>query len=226
MGFLDYLKKIVDTTESMKKQTYKISGENGAEKKLQQPIKKASAPVSSSKKSTSGSIIESGSVPPKLSVLRRSSCFNGDFKYEMSFMLSGDFIEFNSHCEIDPSYQYEPYSDDNYTEYDGRLPNIGIGPSDQVYDAVDKFLKNGEQTGRCFEEVENKNFLFKTKLEYFGDILYAYAFSDETSWDHDMLGLVYNSDIENTPLEKKLISALDEAAMTYKETRKDHTEHA
>lgn len=219
MGFLDSLKKIVDTAESVKKQIDKISGENGAEKKPQQPVKKAAAPVSSSKKSTASSIVESGSVPPKLSVLRKSTCFKGDLEYEMSFMLSGDFIEFNSHCEIDPSFQYEPYNDDDYTEYDGRLPNIGIGPSNQIYDAVDKFLKNGEQTGRCFEEVENKNFLFKTKLEYFGDILYAYAFSDETAWDHDMLGLVYNSDIENTPLEKKLISALDEAAMTYKETR-------
>lgn len=60
-------------------------------------------------------------------------------------------------------------------------------------------------------------FAFKTKLPYYGKLLYCYGFRDGTAREREAFGLTYNKDIEGTPLEKKLIAALDDAASTYTE---------
>ena len=138
---------------------------------------------------------------------------------EISFMLSGDFIEFNSHCELDPAFQYEPDNDADYTGYQDDLPHIFIGPEDQIYEAADAYPADGTETGRDFRKVEHPYFLFRTKLDYYGKILYAYAFSAQSEYDHQMLGLEYSPALAGTPLEQKLTAALDEAAATYTETR-------
>lgn len=157
-------------------------------------------------------LLASGNFPAKSSVLRECS-FGADF----TFMLSGDFIEFNSHSEMDPSYQYEPDNNDEFTGYKPDHPVIAFGPCDELYDAVDAYLENGERCGKDFREVNDGNFLFCTKLNYYDQLLYAYAFANETTWDHQMLGLMYPPALEGTPLEQKLLAALDEAARTYRE---------
>lgn len=188
MGLFDSLKKLVKLTE--------VSAKSAGT--TVNPIKK-----------TDKSILDSGNIPPKKSVIVGDEY--GDKKY--TFRLSGDFIEFNSHCEMNPSYQYEPYSSEEYTGYLNNYPNIFIGPYDDIYDAVE----NDRPIGNGYEKLDNKYFAFKTKLFYYGELLYCYAFRDGTAREREMFGLTYNKDIEGTALEKKLMAALDEAASTYTE---------
>lgn len=221
MGLFDSLKKVIGDVNEVKSKIESISAAASSQNPASKPVsQKQAAPVSPVK--TAGiKIIESASQPAKTSVLRKTTFFGGENsdEFDVSFMLSGDFIEFDSHCEFDPSFQYEPNSNDNFTEYDENLPSIFIGPNDTVYNAAKNYIKNGLSIGRDFKKVDSKYFLFRTKLEYFGQVLYAYAFASGTTQEYNMLGLKYNHDIEGTPLEIKLIAALDEAAETYNETR-------
>lgn len=221
MGFFDSLKKIVNAAETVSKQlnTSTVSSSSN---------RTSTASSDANVKKTLQSVLDSGSIPAKPSVKRETATFGGEDandEFNVSFMLSGDFIEFDSHCELDPSFQYEPESNEDFTDYDERLPSIVIGPDvapgSLVYDAAEKYLKEGAVCGRDFEKIDNGTFLFRTKFDYprLGMLLYAYVFSDKTVWGHQMLGLQYNKDIEGTPLEKKLMAALDEAASTYTETK-------
>lgn len=201
MGFLDSLKKIFDAAESAGQKINDSVLSSAAPKKPENAV--SGAPV----KKTPQNILDSGNVPAKQSVLIEDEY--GDKKY--TFRLSGDFIEFNSHCELDPSYQYEPYNSEDYTEFLENHPNIFIGPYDDVYYAVE----NGKPVGKEYEKLDNKYFAFKTKLPYYGELLYCYGFRDGTAREREAFGLAYNKDIEGTPLEKKLMAALDDAASTY-----------
>ncbi|MBQ8515531.1 MAG: hypothetical protein IJ496_09050 [Ruminococcus sp.] len=206
MGFFDSLKKIFDTVGSTESRT----------------VEKAPSTPMRPQNKTPDDIIKSASIPAKPSIRRETTFFGGaegNDEFAVTFMLSGDFVEFNSHCEIDPSFQYEPFSTDDFTGYNDDLASIGFGPYDPVYCAVEKYVKDGTASGREFMKSESRYFLFRAKFDYGNRILCAYAFAPGTSMEYQMLGLNYNPDVEGTPLEKKLIAALDEAAMTYTETK-------
>lgn len=132
--------------------------------------------------STTQNLLDSGNIPAKPSILRESS-FVADF----TFMLSGDFIEFNSHSEMEPSYQYEPdyvrhpTQEFDYTGYKDNHPIIAFGPYDDIYYAIDAYLQNGAETGRNFRKIDNGTFLFCTKMDYYDQLLYAYAFANATA---------------------------------------------
>lgn len=201
MGFFDSLKKIVNVAETVSKQLSSSASSSSVRKNPEPAV--SDAPV----KRASQDILDSGNVPAKKPILIEDEY--GDKKY--TFRLSSDFIEFNSHCELNPSYQYEPYSSNNYTEYLENHPTIFIGPYNDVYHAVE----NGQPVGKEYEKLDNKYFAFKTKLPYYGKRLYCYGFRDGTAREREAFGLTYNKDIEGTPLEKKLMAALDEVASTY-----------
>lgn len=203
MGLFDSIKKIMDAAE-------KIT-ELASESKPSAAAPKTDA----SGKGASGEPDPFGNPPAKAPVLVKQEY--GDKSY--SFQLSKDFIEFNSHCEMDPAYQYEPYSNEPYTEYKSNVPQIFIGPYDEIYHAVEIFLKNGAPYGRDFEKLESKYFLFRCRTDYFGQILYCYAFSDGTAREREIFGLTYNRNIQGTALEKKLTAILDDAAMSYQEEK-------
>lgn len=174
------------------------------------------APAENTRKAPSKDIAASGSIPPK-------PCFTvsdeyGDKKY--SFELSGDFIEFNSHCEFDPSYQYEPFSNEEYTDYDGNLPVVSIGPDDTIYSAAESYEKSGSVSGMgiTVTKCSNPCFLFSTTFKSHDLINYAYAFAGGTAREYEMLCVQYSPAICGTALEKKLIAAVDHAADTYKES--------
>ncbi len=208
MGFLDSIKKIMDAAEKIAD----LASDSGKGSGTGKPPERAPQPDTSLAEGLA-EIMKSGDIPAKASVSVNEEY--GDKQY--SFRLSGDFIEFNSHCEMDPAYQYEPYSKETYTEYKSKVPQIFIGPYDEVYDAVEKYLENGAPYGRDFEKLENEYFLFRCRTDYFGEILYCYAFSDGTAREREIFGLTYNRAIQGTALEKKLTAALDEAAMSYRE---------
>lgn len=207
MGLFDSLKKIIDVAETVSKQL-NASSQNAPSEASPNHTRPAASSTPAQK--TPQSILDSGSIPAKESVLIEDEY--ADINY--SFRLSGDFIEFDSHCELSPSYQYEPYSNEDFTDYSGVYPNIAIGPNDDIYSAVE----SGKPIGEGYEKLDNQFFSFRTRLPYFGKILYCYAFSDGTAREREALGLTYSRDIVGTPLEKKLIAALDEAASTYTET--------
>lgn len=221
MGFFDSLKKIVNAAETVSKQ-FSSSASSAVPKKTEPAVYNVTTVK------TPQSVLNSGNINAKPSVKRETlafGCTDANDEFKVSFMLSGDFIEFNSNCELDPSFQYEPDCDKEYTEYNEKLPMIAIGPdispNEQVYNAAEKYLKERAPSGTDFKEINNGTFLFRTKFYYptLNAFLYAYIFSDETVWGHQMIGLQYNKDIVGTPLEKKLMAAVDEAASTYTEIK-------
>jgi len=154
-------------------------------------------------------LIESGNIPAKKEVL-----FEDEFSEKnYSFMLSGDFIEFNSHCEMMPSFQYEPYNDESYTGYIENYPKIFIVYDKKIADA----LKNNIPVGEKYEKLDNKYFAFRTEISYYEEILYCYVFREGTAREYELFGLSYSLDVADTPLEKKLTAILDKAVESYKE---------
>lgn len=138
-----------------------------------------------------------------------------------SFQISSDFTVFNSHSEMEPSFQYYPFNDDNYNGYDDALPIIAIGPNDKIYDACSQ-LENGEDVdGLEITPVKSSFFLFKATFEEYGKINYAYGFSSDTAREWEGFILSYNPDIKGTALEQKLMTALDEAVRSYTERELD-----
>ncbi|MGN1137788.1 MAG: hypothetical protein ACI4SF_16400 [Oscillospiraceae bacterium] len=219
MGLLDKLKSFVDNggIEKISSAVAKTVNTLADEAKNSAQAQETSAAAKSSVNNTpsaSGSILSTGNVPPKPYFTVEEEF--GDKEY--SFELSKDFIPFNSHSEFEPSYQYEPFSDDEYTEYDGNLPVLAIGPDDTVYKAAESFEKNGSVSGLKISESSNPCFLFSTFFEKYGLKYYAYAFAGGTAREYEMLCIQYKPDLSGTALEKKLIAALDKAADTYKES--------
>lgn len=155
-------------------------------------------------------IIATGNIPAKKAVLFKDD-YCGEKNY--SFILSGDFIEFNSHCEFMPSFQYEPYNDESYTGYVENYPKILIGPESNVYNAI----QNNASVVELYEKLDHKYFEFRASLIYYDEILYCYGFRKGTAREGEIFGVNYNQDIEGTPLEKKLTAILDEAVESYTE---------
>ena len=151
--------------------------------------------------------------PAKLPIERNFSCADK----EIYFDLSGDFLPFNSHSELDPSYQYEPDNPNDGTRLKEGLPIIWFGSTNEVYDAVEQYLKDGT-VGRDCSNVQTEYFLFAATVDYYGDNLRIFAFREHTAFGlHFALGLQYPKEIEGTPLETKLLEIFNEAAETYDE---------
>ena len=205
MGFLDSLKKIFDTVEDIA---------NSAEKSISAPAGTANT--------VNDNILSTGNTPAKASVKRETTFFGGeegDDEFSVSFMLSGDFIEFDSHCELDPAFQYEPLNKEDYTEHKEGLPKVFIGPLNSVYEAAVRYNESGAPSGEDFESISNGTFLFKEMFDYFGDAIYTYVFSAVTTQENNAFALTYDRKFIGTPLERKLKAALDEAAATYCEIK-------
>ena len=202
MGFLDILKKITDTA---------LNSKPTEAKSASKPQNTAKKPAPTLK--TPQEIVESGNTPPKSPFLHKDEF--GDKEY--SFMISGDFVEFNSHCEVMPSFQYEPFNDDDYTEYNELLPIIGIGPNDDIYCAVEEYEENGTLPDENYEECDSEYFAFRCSFKAYNRKYYAYGFRSNTARELEMLSVDYLPDIEGTPLENKLKAALDEIALSYSE---------
>ncbi len=209
MGFFDSLKKIMNTAEKIGDVVGDIV--NSDEQKSESSAKSAQQPTNA----TAQELIATGNVPAKPSVLLQDEY--GDSK--LSYKLSGDFVEFNSHCEMYPSYQYEPDNNEDYTDYKENTPQLVCGPFNDAYDAGEEFIKTGTLSGREFSKSDNPCFLFSAKFDYYKEIMYAYVFAEGTERSLDVLAVTYNRDIEGTALEKKLCAALDEVASTYTETK-------
>lgn len=150
---------------------------------------------------------------------------NGEqIEVEYSFMLSGDFLPFDSGAgEIDYSAVYEPDIDDEeYGEYAPEKPAfiIANAADDKIYDMIDNF-KNGEAPSGLylFEPVSDKGskVYFRAKTDHFGKVLYFYGMDRGMLWENTYIGVEYPKNIMNTPLEARLISEVDSAVSSYRE---------
>ena len=71
-----------------------------------------------------------------------------------------------------------------------------------------------------FERVENmgEKVYFKASVyDRGGRILCFYAMDRGSTYTNNYIGIIYNDDLIGTPLEKKLMSELDEAVISYRE---------
>ncbi len=211
MGFLDILKEVA---QQAAKAALAEASQPATDAK---PVKKPE-PVHKQTVQTPKEILESGSIPAKPSLLRESYFYDGDAEYIMRFRLSGDFVEFDSHAEPEACHQYEPFSDTDFTSYDGCLPYLMFTNENIVDKAVAAFKKNSTVGTEC-QAVTNGKMLFRAKLPYYDRIMVLYGFDRGSSWENFGMCMVYRPDVEGTPLEQKLLAALDEAAATYTEER-------
>ena len=166
-------------------------------------------------------ILESGTIPPKPSILREDFfCDTGvsgeETEITYQFLLSGDFVEFNSHAEPEACHQYEPFSEETFTGYNAKFPCFMLSDEDTVWDAVTTYKKTGTVGTDC-RPVKAGKMLFRAKIPYYDQVMTLYGFDRGNSWDNFGMCLVYNRDVEGTPLEDKLLAALDEAAASYRE---------
>lgn len=214
MGLFDKIKSFVNSgeldrlTETVGKTVNTFLNEQAA------AAQNHSAPSANQNSNAPSDLLATANIPPKPDFTVNGD--NGNKKY--SFQLSGDFIEFSSHCEFIPSYQYEPLSSNDYTEYDGSLPIIAIGPGKIIHNAAESFEKGEAVTNITVTTCDSPYFLFSASFKEYDKKYYAYAFAKNTAREHEMLCVQYDPKLSGTALEKKLIAAVDKAAATYKET--------
>lgn len=225
MGFFDTLKKIAGAAAKEIGEAAKEAAQSVSENKSGAAAQNTAKPAAAQTKKTPAETISSGNNPAKASFQVKTEFFGGetgDDMFDVRFMLSRDFVEFNSHCEVMPAYQYEPDStaaeNDLYTGYEGNLPHIGIGPDNGIYKAVEEYEKSGVLPSGDYEKCDSEYFAFRCSFDAHGLKYYAYAFKSGTTREKEMLSLDYLPDVCGTQLEKKLKAALDEAASTYTET--------
>ena len=105
------------------------------------------------------------------------------------------------------------------TSYGSRAdsPYFAVQEDDAVYCAIDAFKNNGTFEGAIELIPLTGRFLFRAKREYFGNMMYFYAFESEGGhWTQAGLCLVYSKEYVGTDIEKMLILLLDEAAASCK----------
>ena len=200
MGFLDNIKKL-------------LSGGMNTDNTENNSVYSDAAPLSDDKKSISDELLKSAELTPKPYFMVESEYGPKRFFFE----LSRDFIEFNSHSEADPSYQYEPWSDEEFTGYNDDLPVMFICPDDDIYDASESFEKGEPVDELNITECELSCFLYSTSFEKYGKLFYAYAFASDTARETEMFCVQYDPRLAGTALEKKLKAALDHAVQSYRE---------
>lgn len=198
-------------------------------KKSAEPTETAQTAVQKDKYAVPEELLTSGNNPPKPSRAQSDSFLDtdengGDVEYEYSFMLSGDFLQFESHAmEVDYSAVYEPYSDGEYGDYEVCKPVFMImnAAEENIYNMIERYKREGTPLNAySFERVKNlgEKVYFKAAVEHHGEILYFYALDRGTIWENCYIGVTYGKNAVGTALERKLKACVDEAAETYRET--------
>ncbi|MBQ8826226.1 MAG: hypothetical protein IJ007_03950 [Oscillospiraceae bacterium] len=136
-----------------------------------------------------------------------------------SFKISEDFTVYET--RMYPAFQYYPYTDDGYEDFDGVLPVIAIGRNARIEEACRQLENDEVVTELLITKVQNEYFPFRTEFEDRGKVIYAYAFGSYTAREWEAFMLTYNPDIKGTALEQKLKAALDTVIRTYTERDKD-----
>ena len=132
-----------------------------------------------------------------------------------AYDVNKSFKPAKSHAgEVELLCTYAP--DEDYGS-EGNIPYIAVQEDDDVFCAIDEFKENGKIDNAMEITPLIDQFLFKAKMEYYGDIMYFYAFVQETGfWQQAGLCLVYPTEYSGTEDEISLMKVLDAAAKSFR----------
>lgn len=135
----------------------------------------------------------------------------GNDEYRISYKISNDFQEAKSHSELELLASYAPGE-----EYgrEGDVPYVAVGEDELVYE----YMNDGSVEGAIDFVTLKEKFLFKAKKEYYGDMMYFYAF--ERCYEgggYACLFIVYPMEYVGTKDEDKMIQILDDAAQSFEQ---------
>ncbi|MCM1090814.1 MAG: hypothetical protein NC092_06510 [Butyrivibrio sp.] len=114
------------------------------------------------------------------------------------------------------------YTPDNEYGNEADMPCIAVQIDDKVYCAVAEYMEDQTFDGAISIEPLEGRFLFRAKMDYFGDMMYFYGLQLEYELDGEEfadnagLCLVYPRSYVGTADEEKLMRVLDEAAQSFK----------
>lgn len=134
----------------------------------------------------------------------------------VQFMISNDFTEHGGYMSSTISLKYT-------AEHLGLRDDItislleGVGDFDEIAVCIEEYFSSGTVSGvEQFEDFSDGKYLFKAKISSSDYIMYFYVLRSDASdpYDYDIFLLFYPIDVQNTNLEKKVISCFEEAAQT------------
>ena len=141
-----------------------------------------------------------------------------DAEYRISFSVDCAFRKAKSHAaEVMMLCTYAP--DAEYGT-EGDSPYLAVQCDDAVYEAVESYKETGSFDGASELTPLSGQFLFKAKMEYFGEMMYFYALDRCGGfWENNALCMVYPKEYAGTENEQRLMRVLDAAAASYREER-------
>lgn len=169
-------------------------------------------------------VLDTASIPAKPSRKIEFEVFDGEnaeIRVKVTFNLSGDFLE--TAGDVHYLATYLPTIDDDYdADYsDSNTPLFGVLDVDDeiIYNMAEKFDKGGvPENAMMFLPVNDMGprARFKAKVENRGKIEYFYycPLYDYMPDFKTCFTVSYTHNVVGTPLEKKLMAAVDEAVRT------------
>lgn len=193
-----------------------------------QPPQNANAPKTE-QKAVSGKLDLSATanIPPK-PAREVSDTFHdgedGKTVVTYSFMLSRDFVDSKtSALEIDYIAVYRPDCDEDFCVYDFGVSAfiVSSAPENEIYEMIEKYKHSGTPSGvYSFERVTDisPKVYFRACTLVRGSVLYFYAIDRGTDYVNNYIGVMYEKELLGTPLERKMMSEVDEAVRSYRES--------
>ena len=137
----------------------------------------------------------------------------------VQFMLSDDFTNHEGYSRSVVALKYNP-EHLGVLEYDdeGEITvslQEGVGDLDEIAECIDEYISTGTVADvEQFEDYPDGKYLFKAKIATSDHIMYFYVLRSDASdpYDYDVLLLFYPSEVQDTNLEKKVMSCFEEAA--------------
>lgn len=175
---------------------------------------------------TSPEVLATGNVPAKPSRKVDFEIYDGEdgeIRTKVTFDLSGDFLDTDGDICYIASYLPNINDDDYDSGYsDDNTPLFGVvdAPDNKIYELIKKVENGGvPDDALMYLPVNDMGpyVCFKAKVEDRGRATYFYYCPLYEHCDLKcQFGVSYNSDSFGTPLEKKLMAAVDEAVRTMK----------
>ena len=167
--------------------------------------------------------------PPKPSREVKETLYdddNGqDIQIEYSFMLSKDFVDSETNAgEIDYVAVYAPDCEDEFCPYDIGMSAfiVSSAPENEIYDMIEKYKHSGVPDNvYSFERVSDMGgrVYFRACALVRGYLYYFYAMDRGNTYNNNYIGVMYEKTLHGTALEKKIMSEVDEAVRSYKESK-------
>ena len=134
------------------------------------------------------------------------------FAYE----IDDTFRQTKSHAMEVEALSVYAYGKEEWTEADN--PSVSVLTDDRIVEAIEEYKEKGTVSNVLQYEAADGMFLFRAKMEYYGDRIYYYAFEAEREDAEWQLGLcmMYPKEYEDTENEAILKRVLDEVARTFR----------